>query len=210
MSKFVNWALGAVLAAMLLMGGCATATWVAGVYNRLVPLEQNVDSKWAQVQNVYQRRMDLVPNLVATVRGYSMHEHDTLQDVIQARANATKVTINPGELTPEKLAMFQQTQGELSSALARLMVVVEKYPELKANEGFLKLQVQLEGTENRIAVERKAYNEAVQEYNNVIKIFPTNIAARLVGKKAKPYFKADSEAQHAPQVDFSRPGARGK
>ena len=171
-------------------------------YNSLVEKQQDVDQSWAQVENQYQRRADLIPNLVNTVKGYTSHEEETLVKVTEARAKATSVTIDPTNLDEESLARFQQAQGELSSALKSLLAVTEAYPDLKANENFMNLQVQLEGTENRIATERKRYTEAVREYNTSIKKFPTLIYAGWFGFKEKPQFKAETGAEKAPEVKF--------
>jgi len=185
-----------IIVAVLLYG------WVKGVYNQMVTQGENVDKHWADVENVYQRRADLIPNLVATVKGYASHEKETLEGVINARAKATQTTINAGNLTSESMAAFQQAQDGLSSALSKLMVVVERYPDLKANQNFLELQSQLEGTENRITVERRKFNEAARQYNTYIKLFPKNILANLFGFLAKPYFEAQEGAETAPKVEF--------
>ncbi|HLT79492.1 MAG TPA: LemA family protein [Cyclobacteriaceae bacterium] len=174
----------------------------AGTYNNLVSGQQTVEAQWAQVQNVYQRRADLIPNLVNTVKGYADFEQETLTRVIEARAKATSVTIDAGELTPDKVAEFQQAQGELSSALSRLLVSVERYPDLKANQNFLDLQTQLEGTENRIAVERMKFNETVRSYNTYLKQFPRNILAGIYGFQERGYFDAAPEAEQVPEVQF--------
>jgi LemA protein len=174
----------------------------AGTYNNLVSEQQKVESQWAQVQNVYQRRADLIPNLVNTVKGYADFEQETLTRVIEARAKATSITVDPDELTPEKLAEFQQAQGELSTALGRLLVSVERYPDLKANQNFLDLQTQLEGTENRIAVERMKFNETVRSYNTYVKQFPRNLLASMYGFEERGYFDATPEAEQVPQVQF--------
>lgn len=171
-------------------------------YNSLVEQQQNVDQAWAQVENQYQRRADLIPNLVNTVKGYSTHESETLQKVTEARAKATSITIDADNLNEETLAKFQEAQGELSQALKSLLAVTEAYPDLKANENFMNLQTQLEGTENRIATERMRYTEAVKEYNTAIKKFPTTIYAGWFGFKEKPQFKADAGASKAPEVQF--------
>ena len=171
-------------------------------YNNMVKMEEGVTSQWAQVENVYQRRADLIPNLVNTVKGYATFEKETLTQVIEARSRATQVTVNPANLTPEALQQFQQAQGGLSSALSRLMVVVERYPELKANQSFLELQAQLEGSENRIAVERNKFNETVQRYNAYIRSFPNNIVASIFNFEKKPYFEADKGAETVPEVKF--------
>ncbi len=173
-------------------------------YNGLVGLDEGVNQAWAQVQNQYQRRADLIPNLVETVKGAANFERETLEAVIQARANATRPEINAGNLlnNPQAFQQFQQAQDNLGAALGRLMVVVERYPELKANQNYLDLQTQLEGTENRIAVERKRFNEVVQNYNSTRRVFPTNIFAGMFGFQQRPYFEATAEAQQAPKVDF--------
>lgn len=171
-------------------------------YNKMVGLQEAVDAQWAQVENVYQRRADLIPNLVNTVKGYADFEKETLTAVIEARSKATSVNIDAKDLNEANFQQFQEAQSGLSSALSRLMVVVEKYPELKANENFLQLQAQLEGTENRISVERRKYNEVVQEYNTAIRRFPRNIVAGIFNFDAKPYFKADKGAQKVPEVKF--------
>jgi len=173
------------------------------IYNSLVTLEEGVNNAWAQVSNQYQRRADLIPNLVETVKGYAKHERETLEAVIQARANATNLTVTPEVLNdPRAFSKFQQVQGEISSALARLMAVVENYPNLKANENFLSLQDQLEGTENRITVERQRFNETVQGFNTRIRRFPTNLFAGLFGFGKKAYFEAQEGAEVAPKVSF--------
>ena len=168
----------------------------------MVVMDENVDGKWAQVENVYQRRADLIPNLVNTVKGYASHEKETLEGVIEARAKASSVNIDAGNLTPQSFQAFQQAQDGLSSALSKLMVVVERYPELKANQNFLELQAQLEGTENRIAIERKKFNEATQGYNTYIKVFPKNLLANMFGFEKKPYFQAQAGADKVPEVQF--------
>ena len=171
-------------------------------YNSLVEKQQNVDQAWAQVENQYQRRADLIPNLVNTVKGYSTHESETFEKVTEARAKATSITIDADNLTEENLAKFQAAQNELSQALKSLLAVTEAYPDLKANENFMNLQTQLEGTENRIATERMRYTEAVRDYNTAIKKFPTTIYAGWFGFDAKPQFKAEEGAQRAPEVSF--------
>ena len=176
--------------------------WVRGVYNSMVTQDESVKTAWSQVENQYQRRLDLIPNLVNTVKGYASHERATLEGVINARANATKTTIDPTNLNEETMKQFQAAQGELSSALSRLMVVVERYPDLKANQNFMELQAQLEGTENRISVERKRFNEVAQNYNTNIRSFPTNILAGVFGFQPKAYFAAESGAEKAPTVEF--------
>lgn len=171
-------------------------------YNSLVNKEEAVTSAWSQVENVYQRRADLIPNLVNTVKGYAAHEKSTLEAVVSARSRATQITVDPQNLTEEQLLKYQQTQGELASALGKLLAITENYPELKANENFMELQHQLEGTENRIAVERKNFNEVAQDYNTTIRRFPTNIVASVCGFERKAYFQAQEGAEKAPEVSF--------
>lgn len=171
-------------------------------YNSLVEKQQGVDQAWAEVENQYQRRSDLIPNLVNTVKGYSTHEEATLTKVTEARAKATSITINPEDLNEETLAKYQAAQNELSGALKSLLAVTEAYPDLKANQNFLNLQAQLDGTENRVTVARKRYTESVQEYNTSIKKFPTVIYAGWFGFKEKPQFKAEAGAEKAPEVKF--------
>jgi LemA protein len=180
-----------------LIGGCRT-------YNGLVASSQNVDQSWAQVQNVYQRRADLIPNLVNTVSGAANFEKTTLAEITQARASVGQVQVNPNQApgNPADLQRFQQAQDGLSSALSRLLVVAERYPDLKANGNFMNLQAQLEGTENRITVERQKFNTAVQEYNTRVKTFPTVLFAALMGFQSKPYFTAQSGAEKVPTVNF--------
>ena len=173
-----------------------------GAYNKMVRLDEAVKEGWSQVENVYQRRADLIPNLVATVKGYASFEKETLTQVIEARAKATSVNIDASKLNPETLAKFEQAQGELSSALSRLMVVVEKYPDLKANQNFLELQAQLEGTENRIAVERRKFNQVTKDYNVYIRRLPAKVFANMYGFDQKPYFEAKEGAENAPEVKF--------
>lgn len=173
-----------------------------GSYNKMVEKEQNVEAQWSNVENVYQRRADLIPNLVNTVKGYAEHEQQTLQKVIEARSEATSTDINANNLSPEKLQEFQQNQSALSSALSRLMVRVERYPNLKANENFKQLQAQLEGTENRISVERRRFNEAARSYNTYISQFPQTIFANMFGFEEKAYFEAQEGAEEAPEVQF--------
>lgn len=175
---------------------------VKGTYNKMITMDEGVKSQWAQVENVYQRRADLIPNLVNTVKGYAAHEQETLTGVVEARAKATSTTIDPSNLNAESIAAFQQAQGGLSSALSKLMVVVERYPDLKANQNFLELQAQLEGTENRITVERQKFNNSAQSYNTYIRKFPKNIYANMFGFDEKAYFKAQENAQEAPKVEF--------
>ena len=176
--------------------------WGVGKYNGIVGKDQEVKKTWGDVESDYQRRSDLIPNLVNTVKGYANFEQKTLTDVIQARASATQVKIDPTNLTPEKLQEFQQAQSGISSALGRLMVISESYPELKANQNFLDLQAQLEGTENRISVSRKRFNEAVQGYNSSILGFPGNLVAMIGSFKEKAFFKAAEGSDKAPEVKF--------
>lgn len=171
-------------------------------YNTMVSKDENVKGKWAQVENAYQRRADLVPNLVSTVKGSAAHEKETLEAVVNARAKATSATVDPSSLSEESIAAYQQSQDALSQSLGRLLVTVESYPDLKANENFRDLQVQLEGTENRISVERRAFNEAVQDYNTTVRRFPNNIVAGVFGFKTKGTFKSASGADVAPEVSF--------
>ncbi|MBQ3363231.1 MAG: LemA family protein [Muribaculaceae bacterium] len=178
------------------------ALWAVPKYNGLVKSQQSVESQWGNVENVYQRRADLIPNLVETVKGYAKHEQETLEGVIEARANATKVTIDPTNMTPEDLQKYQVAQGDVTNALSRLIAVAENYPDLKANQNFLELQSQLEGTENRITVERNKFNEVAKEYNTKRRTFPTNIIASIFNFDEKPYFKAQEGADVAPKVDF--------
>ena len=176
--------------------------WFQGNYNRMVKMDEGVQAAWSQVENVYQRRADLIPNLVATVKGYAEHEQQTLEGVVSARSKATQITVDPEHLTSEQLAKYQKAQGELGAALGKLLAITENYPNLKANENFLSLQSQLEGTENRIAVERNKYNEAARGYNTTIRQFPKNIVASMFGFEKKPYFEASEGAKEAPKVEF--------
>lgn len=171
-------------------------------YNKLVTQDEAINQAWSQVENAYQRRADLIPNLVETVKGYANFEKSTLTDVIEARAKATSVTVDPANLTPEAIQNFQSAQNGLSSSLARLMVVVEQYPDLKANQNFLELQAQLEGTENRISFERKKFNDMVGAYNTARRVFPRNIIAAIFGFKERGYFAAEEGAEKAPEVKF--------
>lgn len=183
-----------IIALIPLLSGCG--------YNKMVSLDEQVTAQWAQVENVYQRRADLIPNLVNTVKGYADFEQETLTQVIEARARATSIQVNPENLNAGILQNFQAAQDGLSSALSRLMVVVERYPELKANQNFLELQAQLEATENRIAVERRRFNEVTRSYNTYIRRFPTNIVAGIFGFDKKTYFEAAEGAEKAPVVEF--------
>lgn len=186
-----------VLAALALV-----AIWGFGQYNALVAQEETVESAWSQVENQYQRRADLIPNLVNTVKGYAAHEQNTLSAVIEARSKATSIQINAGDLSADNLSAYEAAQGELSSALGRLMAISEAYPDLKANETFLKLQDQLEGTENRITVARNAFNDAARTYNTQVRRFPANIVAGICGFAKKPYFEAEQGTEKAPAVEF--------
>ena len=188
--------------AVIVILGIFLFSWVKGTYNTMVTQDENVKTAWSQVENQYQRRMDLIPNLVNTVKGYATHEKETLESVINARARATQTTIDPSNLNEESMKKFQAAQGELSSTLSRLMVTLERYPELKANQHFSELQAQLEGTENRISVERKRFNEVAQTYNPYIRSFPANILARIFNFQAKTYFTAQTGAEKVPKVEF--------
>lgn len=190
-----------ILIVVLVIIGIAVISAVSS-YNRMVEKEQAVEAQWAQVENVYQRRADLIPNLVNTVKGYAAHEKETLTEVINARSKATSTTIDPTNLNAQNIQQFQQMQDNLSSALSKLMVVVERYPDLKANQNFLELQAQLEGTENRISTERRRFNETARNFNTYIKKFPKNIFAGLFGFVGKAYFKAQEGAEKAPEVKF--------
>ena len=176
--------------------------WGITGYNGLVGMDEGVQTKWANVETQYQRRADLIPNLVNTVKGYAAHESETLQAVVEARAKATSVNIDPTNMSAEQIANFQKAQDGVSSALGRLLVTVEKYPDLKANENFRELQAQLEGTENRISVARRDYNEAARKYNTSLRSFPKNILAGMFGFEKKSYFEAQEGSEQAPTVQF--------
>ena len=193
-----TWIILAVVAVLLLLAYSS----VKNSYNSMVTMEEGVTAQWSQVENVYQRRTDLIPNLVNTVKGYADFEKETLTQVIEARAKATQVTVDPTKLDAQSIQKFQEAQTGLSSALGRLMVVMEKYPDLKANQGFLDLQAQLEGTENRITVERQKFNESAQGYNTLIRRFPKNLFAGMFGFEKKAYFEAEKGAEKAPEVTF--------
>lgn len=203
MSTGVKIAIG-IGAAFLLIFVAIPVFFVWGSYNSLVTQEENVNQAWSQVENVYQRRADLIPNLVNTVKGYAAHEKTTLDAVVQARASATQMKVDAEKLlsNPKMFQQFEQVQGELTSALSRLLLVVENYPNLKANENFLHLQDELAGTENRISVERRRYNLAAQGFNTSIRRFPRNIVASIFGFEKKSYFEAEEGAEQAPQVEF--------
>lgn len=176
--------------------------WVKSTYNGMVEQQEAVESAWSQVENVYQRRADLIPNLVATVKGYATHEQQTLENVVSARAKATQMTVDPSKLDDASMKKFQDAQGELGNAIGRLLMVTENYPDLKASENFKDLQIQLEGTENRISTERNKFNETAKEYNTTIRRFPNNIFAGMFGFERKPYFEAKEGADQAPKVEF--------
>lgn len=178
------------------------AIWLVSVYNGMVGLDEGVNTAWANVETQYQRRADLIPNLVNTVKGYAQHEQSTFEAVVNARSKATSITIDPSNVTPEKLQEFQQAQGELASALGRLIAISENYPDLKASEQFKELQAQLEGTENRINVARTNFNKEAQKYNTTIRTFPRNLFAGMLGFTQRAYFEADAGASQAPKVEF--------
>lgn len=194
--KKIIWIVVIVVAVLAIFG------WIKNSYNGMVSKQEGVESQWAQVENVYQRRADLIPNLVATVKGYAEHESSTLTAVINARAKATSITLDPTDLEPEDIAKFQAAQDELSGALSRLLVSVEQYPDLKANQNFLELQSQLEGTENRITVERQKFNDKAKEYNQYVRSFPRNIIAGMFDFEKVGYFKAAAGSEVAPKVEF--------
>ena len=193
--KHLGWIVAGAVVLILLL-------WSVSGYNGLVSMDEQVAGKWANVETQYQRRADLIPNLVNTVKGYATHEKTTLENVVKARSEATQVKVNPEDLTPERLAEFQKAQGNVSAALGRLLMVAENYPQLKANQNFLELQSQLEGTENRITVARKDFNDAAKAYNVTIRRFPKNILAAIFGFDKKSYFEAESGAEKAPEVQF--------
>jgi len=193
--KHLGWIIAGAVVLILLL-------WSVSGYNGLVSMDEQVAGKWANVETQYQRRADLIPNLVNTVKGYATHEKTTLENVVKARSEATQVKLNPEDLTPERLAEFQKAQGNVSAALGRLLMVAENYPQLKANQNFLELQSQLEGTENRITVARKDFNDAAKAYNVAIRRFPKNILAAIFGFDKKSYFEAESGAEKAPEVQF--------
>ena len=189
-----------LIAVAVVLLGCFV--WVKNAYNSLVTSDENAQSAWSQVENVYQRRADLIPNLVATVKGYAAHESETLESVVAARAKATQVTIDPANLSADEIAKYNEAQGELGNALGKLLMIQENYPDLKANENFRDLQAQLEGTENRIATERMKFNQAVKDYNTLIRRFPNKIFASMFGFEKKGYFEANAGAENAPKVEF--------
>src|SRR5438105_5937686 len=194
---------GLVALAVVVVLVVGVVVWAIGVQNRLVGLDQDVNEKWAQVQNVYQRRADLIPNLVETVKGFASQERTVLNEVTSARARASSIQLPPQALSdPSALRRFQEAQTQLGGALSRLLVTVERYPELKSNQNFLALQSQLEGTENRIAVERRRFNEAVREYNTRVRMFPGSLVARFAGFQPKAFFEAAPDAATPPKVKF--------
>lgn len=185
-----------------LVVACVIVVWCVTGYNGLVSMDEGVQNKWADVETQYQRRADLIPNLVNTVKGYAAHEKETLEGVVKARSEATSVKIDAENMTAEQMAQYQKAQNGVSSALSKLLLVVEKYPDLKANQNFLELQSQLEGTENRITVARRDFNGAAKEYNTAIRKFPKNILAGMFGFEKKAYFEAQEGAEKAPEVQF--------
>ena len=187
---------------VLILVAIVAIVWGVSIYNGLVKSQESVETAWADVESSYQRRADLIPNLVETVKGYAKHEQETLEGVIEARANATKVTIDGANMTPEDLQKYQAAQGDVTNALSRLIAVSEAYPDLKANENFKDLQTQLEGTENRINKARNDFNEVAKQYNTKRRTFPTSIIASIFGFGDKPYFQAQEGADKAPKVDF--------
>ena len=193
--KHLGWIIPAIIVVIIIF-------WGIGGYNGMVSLDEGVQNKWADVETQYQRRADLIPNIVNTVKGYAAHESQTLENVVKARSEASSVKVDPQNITPEKLAEYQKAQSGVSSALGRLMVIVEKYPDLKANQNFLELQSQLEGTENRINTARRDFNEAAKGFNTEIRRFPKNILAGMFGFEKKAYFEAEKGAEKAPEVQF--------
>ena len=193
--KHLGWIIPAIIVVIIIF-------WGIGGYNGMLSLDEGVQNKWADVETQYQRRADLIPNLVNTVKGYAAHESQTLENVVKARSEASSVKVDPQNITPEKLAEYQKAQSGVSSALGRLMVIVEKYPDLKANQNFLELQSQLEGTENRINTARRDFNEAAKGFNTEIRRFPKNILAGMFGFEKKAYFEAEKGAEKAPEVQF--------
>ena len=187
---------------VLILVAIVAIVWGVSIYNGLVKSQESVETAWADVESSYQRRADLIPNLVETVKGYAKHEQETLEGVIEARANATKVTIDGANMTPEDLQKYQAAQGDVTNALSRLIAVSEAYPDLKANENFKDLQTQLEGTENRINKARNDFNEVAKQYNTKRRTFPTSIIASIFGFGDKPYFQAQEGADKTPKVDF--------
>lgn len=193
-----KWITPVIIVAVIVM----LIAWCVSSYNSLVTQEEGVNTAWSNVENQYQRRSDLIPNLVNTVKGYAAHEKETLDAVVSARAKATQTHIDPENLTTENIAAYQQAQNAVGSALSRLLVTVERYPDLKANENFKELQAQLEGTENRISVERRKFNEAARAFNTTIRRFPKNLVAGMFGFEKRPYFEAQEGSDKAPEVKF--------
>ena len=193
--KHLGWIIAGVVVLLLLF-------WGVGSYNGLVGQDEEVNNKWSNVETQYQRRSDLIPNLVSTVKGYAQHESKTLEAVMAARSQATQVKIDPSNCTPQQLAQYQKAQGDVTNALGKLLAITENYPDLKANQNFLELQSQLEGTENRITVARKDFNDAAKEYNVAIRRFPKSIIAGICGFDKKAYFEAEAGAEKAPKVEF--------
>lgn len=191
-----------IIAGILIVVVIGIVSWGTGIYNNMVTMNEGVTSQWGNVETQYQRRSDLIPNFVNTVKGAANFEQSTLTQVIEARAKATSVTIDPTNMTQENMQQFQEAQGQVSSALSRLMVVVEKYPELRATQNFRDLQIELEGTENRISVERRKFNEVAQLYNTYIRRFPQSFLSGMFGFQPKPYFEAEAGSEKAPQVQF--------
>ncbi len=202
MTKNRNMKKSVIVIIVLVLVGLFIYFSVRNTYNNMVGYNENVAEKWSQVENVYQRRADLIPNLVNTVKGYAEFERETLTQVIEARSKATSVNVNADNLNPAMFQQFQEAQGELSSALSRLLVTIERYPDLKANQNFLDLQAQLEGTENRISTERRKFNQVTRNYNTYIKKFPQVMFANMFGYEPKPYFEAEQGAEEAPVVEF--------
>ena len=193
--KHLGWIIAGAVALVIVL-------WGVGGYNGLVNQDEEVNNKWANVETQYQRRSDLIPNLVSTVKGYAQHESKTLEAVMAARSQATQIKIDPSNCTPQQLAQYQKAQGDVTSALGKLLAITESYPDLKANQNFLELQSQLEGTENRINVARKDFNDAAKEYNVAIRRFPKSIIAGICGFDKKSYFEAEAGAEKAPKVEF--------
>ena len=193
--KHLGWIIAGAVAVIIVL-------WGIGGYNGLVSQDEEVNNKWANVETQYQRRSDLIPNLVSTVKGYAQHESKTLEAVMAARSQATQIKIDPSSCTPGQLAQYQKAQGDVTTALGKLLAITENYPDLKANQNFLELQSQLEGTENRINVARKDFNDAAKEYNVAIRRFPKSLLAGMFGFDKKAYFEAEAGAEKAPKVEF--------
>ena len=193
---------GAIALLVIALVAFGLISWYFSTKNALVSVDEGVSTAWSNVENQYQRRADLIPNLVETVKGYAKHEENTFKEVVEARAKATQITVDPSNMTPEKMKEFQAAQGELGSALGRLIAVSENYPELKANENFKDLQAQLEGTENRINEARRQFNQAVQDYNLKVRQFPSSIVANMAGFTTKTKFEAEAGSEKAPKVSF--------